>query len=210
MKKIFIDLEMTPVPRLALASGRALNGEVIEIGAVALDEQDREIGRFDAYVRPARVASLPENIVQLTGIRTDQVLQAAPFETVFSAFLSWCGSDCTFYAWSESDRRQLQCECEAKGLAGAADRFSWQDFQKIFSRQFDFERRMSLERAVTLAGLDFEGRAHGALTDAANTATLYLQTKKSSFRKLVNTVRGDHARMSVSLGSLFDFAALAV
>lgn len=41
MKKIFVDLEMTPSRMLPLPSGGQLSVEIIEIGAVALDEQGK-------------------------------------------------------------------------------------------------------------------------------------------------------------------------
>lgn len=156
------------------------------------------------------MTKLPAHITQLTGIRTEQVAAAGSFAEVFARFLAWCGPDCELYAWSGSDRDQLLRECEAKGIAGAADCFRWIDFQKVFMRQFGFERLMSLKNAVTLAGLDFQGRAHGALADAKNTAALYLETKNKRFRKLVSAVNESHREMRVSLGSLFDFAAFAV
>jgi Inhibitor of the KinA pathway to sporulation, predicted exonuclease len=210
MKKIFIDLEMTPIERVGLPSGCSIKSEVIEIGAVALDEADREISCFDEYVRPVHTDHVADVITDLTGIRTEQVAQAAPFSEVFPRFLEWCGPDCTFYFWSDCDLKQLKRECEDKHIDPAGRFSSWQDFQKVYVRKFGYERRMSLKNAITLAGLDFEGRPHGALADAANTAALFRHTGRQGFKKLTAMVTENRSPLTFSLGSLIDLAGLAV
>ncbi|MBO4288890.1 MAG: exonuclease domain-containing protein [Lachnospiraceae bacterium] len=210
MKKIFIDLEMTPVAASKLPSGGSLRSEVIEIGAVALDERNNVIGSFDEFVRPVHTDHVADNITGLTGIGTEQVAQAAPFTEVFPRFLEWCGPVCTFYAWSRNDQAQLIKECDDKGIDADKQLRGWKDFQEIFVRKFGYERRMSLSAAITLAGLDFKGRPHSALADAENTAALYQYTKQPAFRNLTVALRENRRALTVSLGNLFDLAGLAV
>ena len=52
MKRIFVDLEMNPVPREHRAGLTELRHEVIEIGAVTLDEANAEAASFKRFVRP--------------------------------------------------------------------------------------------------------------------------------------------------------------
>ena len=210
MKKIFIDLEMTPVAETGSLFGSRLKSEVIEIGAVALNETNQVIGSFDEFVRPMYTDHVAAVITDLTGIRTEQVAQAAPFSEVFPRFLEWCGPVCTFYAWSDNDLAQLRKECEDKQVQAEKQLRGWKDFQEIFVRKFGYERRMSLSNAITLAGLEFKGRPHSALADAENTAALYQYTKQPAFRNLTVRIRENRRSLTVSLGNLIDLAGFAV
>ena len=210
MRKVFVDLEMNPIRRIILPSGRIMKQEVIEIGAVAMNEDGEIIGKYSEYVRPVHNDRIDPFITQLTGITFRNVEKADTFPAVFRRFLSWCGDDYEIYSWSDNDLDQMRKECEEKGIDEICWADRWQDFQTEFSGYLGYERRMKLSEAVNVAGLDFQGRAHGALADAENTAALYLETKKENFKTLVEEVHGGNEEIGVSLGSLFDFAALAV
>ena len=71
MKKIFLDLEMNGVNRQYKEVRLECKSEVIEFGAVKLDENNVEIARFQSYVRPAYNEEIERKITRLTGITTD-------------------------------------------------------------------------------------------------------------------------------------------
>ena len=63
--KIVLDLEFTPLrdPDLQAVAGN----EIIEIGAVKLDEENRKLDSFQTYVKP-QYSDIPYRITQITGI----------------------------------------------------------------------------------------------------------------------------------------------
>ena len=52
MKAVFVDFEMNPIKREQRQARRICAGEIIEIGAVKLNEQGKEISFYKEYVRP--------------------------------------------------------------------------------------------------------------------------------------------------------------
>ena len=68
MRRIFVDLEMCPIPKEFTAEKEICKLETIEIGAVMLDDDDKEIACFKEYVRPVYSKEIPRNIERLTGI----------------------------------------------------------------------------------------------------------------------------------------------
>lgn len=174
MAWVFMDLEMKPVDKQFRRQRDICRQEVIEFGAVKLGEDMAEVDSFRRLVKPV-YGAIPLRYEQLTGIRNDDVANAEGFETVLADFAAWCGDAETVFAWSGSDLDQLRGEVKMKDIPFSLDALAekWADFQKIFTRAVGLKRELSLEQAVNIADIDFEGHQHDALWDARNTAELF-------------------------------------
>ena len=74
--------------------------EIIQIGAVKLDTQKKEIlDTFDRVVRPEINPDLSDYIKNLTGITQSRVDSAEHFEKVLRDFLEW-SSDLQLYSYA--------------------------------------------------------------------------------------------------------------
>ena len=78
MKHIVIDLEMNKIARSSEAR-KICKSEIIEIGAVMLDENLQEIGNFRTYVKPEYNDKIAAEIRNLTGITEAMVANAPVF-----------------------------------------------------------------------------------------------------------------------------------
>lgn len=177
MIRVFIDLEMNMVSQKNTELRAVLPHEIIEIGAVKLDENCQVVDRFCSYVRPRYNHSVHWTVAKLTGITTAELKMADYIEDVMPRFVEWVGTNesVRLYAWSNSDQAQLERECTYKNLWTPALRSicsHWTDFQRVFSRMVGYRNGMSLSRAVEYMGLDFSGDKHDALSDAENCARL--------------------------------------
>ncbi len=191
MAWVFMDLEMKPVDRQFRHQWDICRQEVIEFGAVKLGEDLGEIDSFRALVKPV-YGDIPPRYAKLTGIDNDMVAGAADFETVLAEFAAWCDDAETVYAWSGSDLDQLRGEVKMKDIAFPLDRLAgkWADFQKIFTRAVGLKRELSLEQAVNIANVNFEGHQHDALWDARNTAELYrIYKDEARFQAVIGPLR---------------------
>lgn len=207
MKYIFLDLEMNTIAKEHKELRQICRQEVIEFGAVCLDEDYREIGEFQCYVKPELNDGIAQHITKITGITTDQVMNADTFQTAFESFISWCGTDYEIYSWSDSDSEQLQKEMEIKGICPTRrtrEMFgSWNDLQARFDKLLFCERQISLSMALSNAGIDFKGRAHSALTDARATADLYREMNiGNTLKRLRKSMETSRKPLSANLGDL--------
>ena len=108
MRKIFVDLEMCPIPKEYTDEKEICKRETIEIGAVMLDEDGNELSAFKEYVKPVYAVEIPGNIEKLTGIHYSTIQDAAPLLDVLGRFATWCGDmDYTIFSWSDNDLLQL-------------------------------------------------------------------------------------------------------
>lgn len=215
MRRIFVDLEMCPIPKKFTAEKEICKLETIEIGAVMLDDDDNEIACFKEYVRPVYAADIPKNIERLTGIRYERVSTAASFEKVLYRFSEWCGEmDYTIYSWSDNDVLQILQETALKGIEDTPQLsfmyHHWKDFQQEYCDLFPMDHVMSLEKAVNYCGIEFKGRAHEGLNDARATADLFrVIHDEEAFANFQEKVLECFRPKSVSntLADLFDFSA---
>lgn len=177
MLRVFVDLEMNMVAEKHSELRAVLPHEIIEIGAVKLDENCRIIDRYRRYVRPRYNTRVHWTVQRLTGITAQTLRTAGYLEEVLPEFSAWLGSQesVRLYAWSDSDRMQVEKECTYKNLWTPELRAAcahWTDFQRVFSRMVGYRNGLALSRAIEYMGLEFDGSEHDALSDAANCAQL--------------------------------------
>ena len=220
MKYIIIDLEMNPLSKDYREERKVCRNEVIQIGAVALDENYQEIGCFKTLVKPQFNDFITRKIEQLTGITTEIVQDAPVFIDAIYQFLDWCRSlndNIQIQQWSESDINQLDRElCLKEVVLPRGDRIflqEWKDFQYEFGKKLGLNNQLSLKNAIMYAGVDVVGRYHDALFDARNTAKLFQIVRdpekcKKALGLVINAL--NPAPQRTTLGELFDFSGLAL
>lgn len=176
IQHIILDFEMNPVAKGSKVRAE-LKREIIEIGAVKLNERFDVVDRFSCLVNPQYNVEVNEYVTRLTGITSAEVHKAKSFAAVLKMFAEWIGEGkIRIYSWSDSDLIQLRDECMHKGLEVPANMKRWVDFQPIYPRLMkikSYHPKMSLHDAAEWYGLDFETKsAHRALYDAEITADL--------------------------------------
>ncbi len=188
MVHVVIDLEMNPVQRSMKEVRKLLLEEVIEIGAVKLDDNYQQIGEFQCYVRP-EFSSISKHITNLTGITNEIVADKNMFVEEFENFFNWVGGwDMKIYSWSSSDINQLKSECAYKLPQFDVRRLEeqWIDIQKEFDDRIGLHNSLALKYAVGAMNRNFEGTHHTALADAANAAAILalMQDEPAFFRTM--------------------------
>ena len=174
-KYVVVDLEMCKVCGKASREEFGYGTELIQIGAVLLDENYRIMSSFCSFVRP-EYGHVDRYIQKLTGISEEDVKDADRASTILERFAEWVDKDAVMVSWSYVDRAQIKHEMSAKGIRIAkleAMFDSWIDCQKIFSDKMLTRKAYKLSEALIYGGIDYAEGAHDALVDANNTALLF-------------------------------------
>ena len=218
MNYIFIDFEMHPIDKIHKEQRKIAYTEIIEFGAVILNDKFEEFAEFKSYVHPLYSAEVLPQYTRLTHITSAMVHKAESFPVVLEKFADWCfqaGDDFKVYAWSENDLAQLKSEMRLKEIPveGKYEKIvtSWYDFQKEYCDLIKLSKPISLSTALEILGEDFSGAIHDALWDARNTARLFaLSQDHEEFeeRKKTLCLFEEAEPVTVSLGELFDFSKL--
>lgn len=215
MKHIIVDLEMNKIAKRYKEERFICHMEIIEIGAVVLDEAYTEIGSFKTLVKPQFNDIIDKTVAKITGITSEMLVNAPFFDEALNMFFSWCHSlndDLHFYQWSDSDLSQIVNEICLKKISLSIENqdllSNWDDFQKEYGDKLMLKRQVSLKNAVMYAGIEFEGQEHDALWDARNTAALLRIIRdpylcKETLDHVINILTP--APLCTNLGDLFDF-----
>ena len=219
MKYIVLDLEMNPIHKDYKELKKICRSEIIQIGAIALDDDFQETDSFLTYVKPQYNEAITELIQSLTGITTEMVQTAPDFRQAMRMFFEWCwrfDDELLLVQWSNSDRKQVVREIRLKEFTPDSEEQkvmdSWYDFQEEFGQVVGLENSVSLETAISFAGVDFDGRQHDALNDARNTAHLFRiirnpEENREALEKVISYLKPKE-EAGTCLGDLFDFGKL--
>ena len=147
-----------------------LPGEIIEIGAVKLDDAFRKTGELRLLIRPQYYPKLHHRIVSLTGLRDKELAEKGlTFPQAYEKFMEFCGDEYSFMTWSRSDLPILIDNMLLHGIdvSNLPDTY---DLQRIFCNEImRIPRKMALDDALKV--LNEKGDvAHDALNDSRNTA----------------------------------------
>ncbi|MBO4337916.1 MAG: exonuclease domain-containing protein [Lachnospiraceae bacterium] len=155
--------------------------EIIEIGAIKLDEDRNVTGRFHELIKPQVYKEMPRLIEDMLHVDMQKLQQGRRFEDVCEDFLEWCGEDYVFCTWGNQDLLELQRNMLYFGLEpisfGPLEYF---DVQKLFSIDCeDGKSRRNLEYAVDFLSIEKDIPFHSAYTDACYTARVLEKIDKS-------------------------------
>lgn len=176
MNYIVFDLEWNQPYQIDLGLMRKvkypITGEIIQIGAVKLNEKLQIIDQFNTWIRPTYLGTMHQQVEKLTGIHMDELLLVGiPFANGYRNFMEWCGEDSAFITWGPDDMHMLQ-ENIAFSNSQLHANHPWYDGQYIFAREvLGNVQQTSLKGAMKHYNLSEDGlQAHNGLHDAIFTA----------------------------------------
>ncbi len=151
----------------------AIRGEIIQIGAVRVTEDQQVADEFQIMIKPKFYRHLNRRVSKLTGIKESRLREeGVPFSEAMEQFRSWCGEDIIFLTWGFDDIGILRENLQLYGLeTGFTDR--WYNAQMIFNAQTDGSNaQKALKTAMEIFSIEASRPAHDALGDAYHTALI--------------------------------------
>lgn len=169
MHYIVFDLEWNIPGRANKVSDedrQALPFEIIEIGAVKLNESLEIVNKFSVTVRPKLYPILSGHVAAVTRRLQQSMRTGVPFEDAARDFINWCGDDYMLCTWSESDPPVLKQNLAYYGFEEAL-KAPCLDVQYLFDEvieQAGIQR--SVEYALDFLNIDKSRPFHQAVQDA--------------------------------------------
>lgn len=175
MNYIVLDLEWNQSNTGLETEASHLPFEVIEIGAVKLNDACVMINEFSRLVKPEVYHEMHKITSKLIHLQMQELERGKPFTEVAGDFLDWCGTeDYMFCTWGNLDLTELQRNMKFYKMTPLSDGpIAFLDVQKLFSLAFEDGRtRSALEHAVDRMELEKDIPFHRAFSDAYYTAKL--------------------------------------
>ncbi len=171
MNYIILDLEATCWQK---RDGR--KNEIIEIGAVCIDEHKNTLAEFARFVRPQKHPILSDFCKELTTITQAEVDRAATFPNVLKEFQTWIkrfGNDYFLCSWGFYDRNQLMNDCQLHGLPTdwLSNHISLKHQYAVIKKPY---KLMGMKGALRNENIKLEGTHHRGIDDARNIAKIFV------------------------------------
>ena len=150
-----------------------IRGEIIQIGAVRVTQDQQVADEFQVMIRPKYYRRLNRRVSKLTGIKESRLKEEGiSFPEAMEQFRAWCGEDVIFLTWGFDDITILR---ENLRLFGLNEDWTgrWYNAQMMFNAQTDGSNaQKALKTAMEIFGIEATRPAHDALGDAYHTALI--------------------------------------
>lgn len=182
MNYIVFDLEWNQAADLKTRQENSLLFEIIEIGAVKLNDKKEQLGSFHELIKPQVFHTMNQVTGELVHIKMEQLEGCRTFAEVAADFINWCGKDYIFCTWGNLDIMELQRNMDYYKMTHVSENpIKYFDIQKLFSIAFeDKKARRTLQYAVDYLDIRKDVAFHRAYADAYYTAEIIRNIKDGS------------------------------
>lgn len=165
--------------------------EIIEVGAVKVDEQMRIVDEFRAAIKPVVSKKLSNIVTDLTNITAEELEDGTTFTAMMRQLTKWMGNEPhAVLTWSTTDLLVLMENCRYfYGRQEIPFLKNYMDFQVYAQQQMgvDTSQQLGLARAGELLGIPEDDMSlHRALDDSKLTAAILQKVyNPDSFRESI-------------------------
>lgn len=188
MNYIILDLEWNQSARGKNYENKKLPFEIIQIGAVKLNETGDVQDVFNCVVRPSVYKKLHSAVKEVVALTDQELREGVSFQEAFLRLMQFCEDQYIFCTWGSQDLWQLQQNMQFYHIENAFPKaMRYYDVQKLFSIVFeDGKLRRTVEHAVDVLGFEKDLMFHSAINDARYVAKIfkYLMENKEAMERV--------------------------
>lgn len=164
--------------------------EIIQIGAVKLNENLERIGALDVLIKPEIYTTLNPFVKELTGITMDELNSGKSFKEMYSEFIEFMNTDKSILCvWGMADIKELFRNIEYHELDSTMVPTEYINIQSYASKELNCQKgiNIGLCNAAKLVGIPIESQFHDAFNDAFYTAEVFKKIYSNEIKaKLYN------------------------
>lgn len=150
--------------------------EIIQIGAIKVNEYFKIVGTFNKLIKPTLYTSLHPYVKNLTKIDMEEVNNSKTFPEIFYEFVDFIGDDNPILSiWGLADIRELYKNISFHNIPKELIPLDYIDIQEITSKHLKAPggSRIGLKNAVEIFNLHIEEDFHNAFSDAKYTLEVF-------------------------------------
>lgn len=162
--------------------------EIIQIGAVKLDSNFHVVDSFNRYIKPDIYKKVSPFIEELTGIKTEMLINEKSFQEIYNEFVEFIGDiNSTFCVWGMSDIRELYKSADYYNLNIDLLPKMYINLQPYTSLHFHKLKKIQLrlQSVIEMLNIPITSEFHNALNDAYYTAEILKNIYNESFRPII-------------------------
>jgi inhibitor of KinA sporulation pathway (predicted exonuclease) len=170
-------------------ASRDMPFEIIQIGALKLNNDFETISTFDALIKPTVYKTIHPYVENLTKITDGKVALCKNFVEVYEDFLKFVGNDeIILCVWGITDIKELIRNVQFYNLSNS--KFSkYIDIQKYASKYLKSpnKSKIGLRNAIEILKIPITGEFHDAFNDAYYTAEVFKLIYEDNIQSTIYT-----------------------
>lgn len=185
--------------------------EIIDIGAVKLDEELNTIATFDELVKPGIYKRLHPFIENMTGITKESLKAAKSFEEVYKEFSEFISDVDILCLWGTVDIKELIRNIQYHKLDISKVPMKVINVQHYASKYLETPggNRIGLGNAAKLMNIPLDVELHKAFNDAYYTAEIFKKINNSDIKpKIYDFTDDKKSKRQESKKTILDTAKL--
>mgnify|MGYP001411124062 CR=1 FL=1 len=160
--------------------------EIIQIGAVKLDENFNTLSTFDKLIKPEVYTAMHPFVGEITGLTMEQLNAGACFKDIYKEFVEFTNAKASVLCvWGMTDMKELFRNVKYHELDFSLLPKEYINLQRCASKYLNCPKgtNIGLGTAVELLNIEALNKFHHALNDAYYTAEVF----KSIYNKKIKT-----------------------
>lgn len=150
--------------------------EIIQIGAVKLDENFQTISTFDKLIKPELYNTIHPFVKKITGITMEELNTGEPFKEIYIEFIKFINNDKSILCpWGMTDIKELLRNINYHKLNSSLLPKKYINIQLYTSKYFNCPKgtNVGLSNTVELLNIPLENQFHNAFNDAYYTSEIF-------------------------------------
>jgi DNA polymerase III epsilon subunit-like protein len=159
--------------------------EIIQIGAIKLNENFEKIGSLDILVKPEIYTRINPYVQKLTGLTMDELDSGKSFKEMYKELAEFIQSDSSILGvWGVTDIKELFRNIEYYELDIALMPLEYINIQSYACKHLNCKKgiNIGLGNAATLLDIPVGSNFHNALNDAYYTAEVFKKIYRSEIK----------------------------
>lgn len=179
MNYIIYDLEFNQGQSLTEGAKSSINPkcpfEIIQIGAIKLNEKLEVISTFNEIIKPALYTDLNPYVEKITNLTLERLQSGSSFKAVYNDFVKFTDSKSVLCVWGMSDLKELFRNVAIHNLDSSVISKEYINIQKLASKYLQCPKgtNIGLKNAVELLEIPLKDEFHDAFNDAYYTVEVF-------------------------------------
>ena len=166
-----------------------LTFEIIQIGAVKIDDNFKKISTFNSLVKPIIHTRIHPYVHKMTGITEEQLQTYEEFTRIYEKLIEFIGNpkDSILCVWGTVDIKELLRNIKFYNLPTDVIPKNYIDVQYHASKYLETKdkSRIGLKNAIELLNLTINGDFHDAYNDAYYTCEVFKKIYTPAIKPLI-------------------------
>lgn len=168
-----------------------LTFEIIQIGAIKLNENFEKLSTFNFFIKPTIHTILHPYVETLTKINEDDINSSELFPDIYNKFIDFIGAEeSVLCVWGIVDIKELLRNIKFHNISTASLPLKYIDVQSHASKYFNIQKglKIGLKTAIELLDINVEGEFHDAVNDAYYTSEVFKRIFNKNIKPLSYSV----------------------